>query len=100
MRISDWSSDVCSSDLPQGLDRAGRDAGDDVEPHAAIDDEFMDDADLKRALRAAAAQYDCQTACHVRLLGRGQLTAVPPAAQGALRASAGISAYYKSLARH
>src|SRR3546814_5693000 len=37
---------------------------------AAIDDECMDDADLKRALRAAAAQYDCQTASHVRLLGR------------------------------
>src|SRR3546814_12538805 len=24
MRISDWSSDVCSSDLPHGRDQAGR----------------------------------------------------------------------------
>src|SRR3546814_11503970 len=102
MRIIDWSSDVCSSDLlglvrealeqaferpgvvkrifaeqpaddaerarfvdravaadaepgveqrgdivlrdAQGLDRAGRDAGDDVEPDAAIADEFVDEA--------------------------------------------------------
>src|SRR3546814_6850494 len=30
MRISDWSSDVCSSDLPVGL------AGDDYAKHAAL----------------------------------------------------------------
>ena len=57
------------------LDRAGRDAGDDVEPDAAIDDKFMDDAHLKGALRAAAAQNDRESACHaIRLLMRGNLS--------------------------
>src|SRR3546814_16924450 len=62
MRISDWSSDVCSSDL---LDRAGRDARDDIDGNPAVDDQFMDGIDLEGALCAATAQHDRETTCHV-----------------------------------
>src|SRR3546814_19858214 len=48
MRISDWSSDVCSSDL-----------------NPAVDDQFMDGIDLEGALCAATAQHDRETTCHV-----------------------------------
>src|SRR3546814_18790366 len=35
MRISDWSSDVCSSDLPRVLEHRRRDKGDDIVEPAA-----------------------------------------------------------------
>src|SRR3546814_4757062 len=40
MRISDWSSDVCSSDLPQGIDAGGEVALEilaDVEQHDLVE---------------------------------------------------------------
>src|SRR3546814_8135027 len=57
MRISDWSSDVCSSDLPIGADFLGAvDADVDAEGHPRLADHHGLDLEVLAAKRAQAEQ--------------------------------------------
>src|SRR3546814_386975 len=60
MRISDWSSDVCSSDLDQGADEACRFAG-------LVEAGCLPDP--SRQQRAGDAQQRCQDDAHAVLAG-------------------------------
>src|SRR3546814_17825843 len=59
MRISDWSSDVCSSDLAVGriFERAGREDDDEVEPHRVPVD-LAERGDLRLDLAAQDGDGD------------------------------------------
>src|SRR3546814_2714996 len=60
MRISDWSSDVCSSDLPQRQLEIGRGGDDRGVVAAEFEDRF---AETARHALADGAAHACRTGC-------------------------------------
>src|SRR3546814_20530545 len=86
MRISDWSSDVCSSDLDSGFDeeRAGSAARLTLGPGPAG---VVDDHAAQESVVAGPAQADAQVAAagpaggpgaHARAAGRAPALQLPP----------------------
>src|SRR3546814_8927770 len=61
MRISDWSSDVCSSDLPTRFDVEEQLTGDDKLTRLVGDDFPFDDSQLEAMHGLVQEQYGCLT---------------------------------------
>src|SRR3546814_8620208 len=71
MRISDWSSDVCSSDLPAVHDAAG---AAEITHDGIADGRFAAAAFTDQADGFAGIQLEVETRHHVDLAGAGKTT--------------------------